>query len=123
METDGASVLRAVNALAEVAGLAVAPDFNVAVLPRLIHAGCNLLGITIEEIHDAIRYAIGHDRSELDLDCFADAFALRTGNLSPWNPYLAGDYLTVDPTRVLATSNPPPPDEAPRNGKSKKARG
>lgn len=123
LPADNGPVTKAVEALAKVAGLTVAADFGHAVLPRLVHAGCNLLGITIEEIHDAIRYAIAHRRSELDLDCFADAFALRTGNLSPWNPYRAADYLTVDPTRVLATSNLPPPEEAPKNSKSKKAKG
>ncbi|MCJ2107302.1 ATP-binding protein [Methylobacterium sp. E-041] len=123
LPADGGAVTKAVAALAGVAGLTVAGDFGHAVFPRLVHAGCNLLGITIEEIHDAIRYAIEHDRKELDLGCFADAFAFRTGNLAPWNPYLASDYLTVDPTRVLAMSNPPPPDEPSGRRKSRKARG
>lgn len=123
LPTDSGAVTKAAAALAKVADLTVAADFDHAILPRLVHAGCNMLGITIEEIHDAIRYALTNDRSELDLGCFADAFALRTGNLAPWNPYLAADYLAVDPTRVLATSNPQPPEEAARRGKSRKARG
>ncbi|SFM23502.1 ATP-binding protein [Methylobacterium pseudosasicola] len=122
LPADSGAVTKAAAALAKVADLTVAADFDHAVLPRLVHAGCNMLGITIEEIHDAIRYALTNDRSELDLGCFAEAFALRTGNLAPWNPYLAADYLAVDPTRVLATSNPPPPEEEAKRGKSRKAR-
>lgn len=110
---DGPAVMAAVEKLASVAGLEVQPDFRQVVLPRLVHAGCNLLGITIEEIHDAIRIALGRGDAVLGLNAFAEAFALRTGNLEPWNVYLAEDYLAVDPTRVMARGPAEPPEASP----------
>lgn len=119
---DREPILGAVRALAKVAGLGVSAEAEAAVIPRLVHAGCNLLGITIEEIHDAIRMALENEATELTLGHFADAFAFRTGNFAPWNPYLAADYLAIDCTRVLACSDVVP-EPTPKKRRGRKGAG
>lgn len=120
---DREPVMNAVRALAKLADMKVDEPTLGHLLPRLVHAGCNLLGITIEEVHDAIRMALEQGAGELAIGHFADAFAFRTGNFAPWNPYLAADYLAIDCTRVLARSEPAPepPVRKPRGRKGAKA--
>ncbi|MCJ2082491.1 AAA family ATPase [Methylobacterium sp. J-090] len=117
-ELVGATVV----ALADIAGLNVGGDVQQTIVPRLVHAGCYLLGITIEEIHNAIRFALRKNaigsaprkgEPTLDLTHFADAYAFRTGSFAPWNPYLAPDYAAIDVTRVLARKEPLEPEAAP----------
>ncbi|MCJ2120010.1 ATP-binding protein [Methylobacterium sp. J-001] len=121
VEMDKEAIAAAVVHLAKTAALKVAPDAGPDLVPRLIHAGCYQLGITIEEIHDAIRAALKSGATILERKHFADAFAARTGNFLPWNPYLAQDYLAVDPTRVLAHA--PAPVASTDQRKQKKSKG
>ncbi|WP_262272061.1 TniB family NTP-binding protein [Microvirga yunnanensis] len=74
------------------------------VVPRLLHAGTYQLGVVAEEIHNAIRVALRSSAAGLTLKHFGDAFANRTGNLAPWNPYFASNWVDLDATRVLVTS-------------------
>ncbi|MDR7040487.1 energy-coupling factor transporter ATP-binding protein EcfA2 [Methylobacterium sp. BE186] len=107
---DCAMVAGAVKGLAQVADLEVRLDVEADLVARLMHAGCDLLGITIEEVHDAIREALAVGSTVLERRHFADAYALRTGNLPPWNPYLADRWHEIDPTRVLVHCEPNPDD-------------
>lgn len=72
-------------------------------VPRLLHAGQQQLGVVAEEIHDAIRVALRGEATQLSIEHFASAFARRTGNLAPFNPYLADRWKDIDASRVLAT--------------------
>jgi hypothetical protein len=119
--SDGKAITEAVIALAKAAKLEVGHDAGPVLVPRLIHAGCCQLGITIEEIHNAIRAALKAGHGVLERRHFSDAFAARTGNLAPWNPYEAADFLAVDPTRVLARAPAPPSEEKSGTGKGGRA--
>lgn len=115
---DKKAIREALEKLPKVAVLGINEASVVAILPRMVHAGCDLLGITIEEIHNAIRWALEEKARELTIEHFAAAYAFRTGCLAPWNPYLALDYRKIDCTRVLARSEPlPPPDGNKSKGK------
>jgi hypothetical protein len=120
VDTDKEAIAAAVATLAKTAQLKVGPDAGPDLVPRLIHAGCCQLGITIEEIHNAIRAALKARDPVLERKHFADAFAARTGNLPPWNPYLAADYLAVDSTRVLARAPAPVASTDQRKARKKK---
>ena len=117
---DGKSIRRAIEELPSIAGLDIDKTEVLAILPRLVHAGCNLLGITIEEIHNAIRWALEAEATALTLKHFEEAYAFRTGCLERWNPYREADYLAIDCTRVLARSEPLP---KPAGGKPRRRRG
>lgn len=115
---DMKAIRTAVEELSKIAHLRIDEAAVPAILPRLVHAGCYLLGITIEEIHDAIRWALEAEATELTIEHFAAAYAFRTGCFPPWNPYVAADYLKIDCTRVLARSEPlPPPEDKKSKGK------
>lgn len=115
---DMKAIKTAVEELPKTADLGIDAAAVLAIMPRLVHAGCYLLGITMEEIHDAIRWALEANATELTIEHFAAAYAFRTGCLPPWNPYLAIDYRKIDCTRVLARSEPlPPPDGNKSKGK------
>ncbi|POR42178.1 ATP-binding protein [Methylobacterium sp. V23] len=116
---DSHLVSASVKELADIAGLKTDEETVVAIVPRLLHAGSYMLGITIEEVHDAIRMALRKKHSTLTLDHFADAYAFRTGSFAPWNPYLAHEFTAIDVTRILATSEPLPPEPTPKKGKGK----
>lgn len=99
--------------LAKVAGLGIGDDFETVVVPRLLHAASHAQGIMIEEVQEAIRKALADPVSpHLTLAHFASAYASRTGNRAPWNPYLADEWWHVDPTLVLMTREPIPEPRA-----------
>jgi type II secretory pathway predicted ATPase ExeA len=100
---DGKLVNSFVKQLAERAELQTDKAELDRLVPRLIHAGQQQLGVVAEEIHDAIRVALRRNGNHLGIEHFGAAFANRTGNLSPWNPYLAEHWGDIDSARVLAT--------------------
>jgi hypothetical protein len=111
----------AVSGLARIAGLEAGSDIETDLVPRLMHAGCNLLGIAVEEIHDAIREALAAGDTRLERRHFAAAFALRTGNLEPWNIYLAEQWHEIDATQVLVQRKEPTEDQiSPRRPRSRR---
>ncbi|MBI1691039.1 ATP-binding protein [Methylorubrum rhodesianum] len=124
MPDDNDMVAAMVEELAKVAGLKVEADLGKLLVPRLMHAGRCLLGITVTEIHDAIQRAIKLPRGTLrsstapkgspalTLAHFADAYRFRTGSLPRWNPYLADDYRHIDTSKVLVRREPEPPKPA-----------
>ncbi|KQO61016.1 hypothetical protein ASF24_03500 [Methylobacterium sp. Leaf86] len=117
MPDDNALVTATIKELAEVACLGVEADIETNLLPRLLHASSHLLGITITEIHNAIKRAIKSPRpsgrgSTLTKQDFADAYAFRTGNLPRWNPYLAEDFRRIDTSKVVVRSEPVEPEPA-----------
>lgn len=114
---DGKMVGSFIQQLAERAELHTDPSEITRIVPRVIHAGCCQLGVIAEEIHFAIREALRADSSKLGIEHFAQAYARRTGNLSPWNPYISEHWREIDTARVLATS-----EEAKSSGHSKKSR-
>lgn len=116
---DGKMVAKFAVKLAEEAELTMALEEAMAIAPRAIHAGLNQLGVVAEEIHNAIRVALRRGDSHLACEHFAEAFANRTGNLSPFNPYLVDNWRAVDASRVLAideigTRHPKPSKRARR---------
>ncbi len=104
--TDSKMVAKFTAKLAEEAELCIAVEEAMAVAPRIIHAGLRQLGVVAEEIHNAIRVALRCGDSHLRCQHFGEAFANRTGNLTPFNPYLAENWRAVDAGRVLATDAP-----------------
>ncbi|NEU14330.1 AAA family ATPase [Methylobacterium sp. BTF04] len=109
LPSDTAMLTEATKSYAKLASLNVSADEITRLLPRLVHASDNRLGILVEEIHSAIRYALGVKATDLKVSHFEKSFGERTGNLPQWNPYARSDYKAVDVWRMLATRDKPDP--------------
>lgn len=70
-------------------------------VPRLIHAGANELGLTIELILNGVEDALLGSQSVVKLDNFSAVFARKSGCIPGLNPFIADDYLSIDPRAVL----------------------
>jgi hypothetical protein len=115
---DGRMIGNFVKLLAERAELAIDKPEIDKLVPRLIHAGRRQLGIVAKQIHRAIRCALRQDAKQLTIEHFATAYALRTGNLAPFNPYLADRWKDIDTSKVLVTSEEIDPEiQKPRSKK------
>jgi hypothetical protein len=100
--SDAKTIAKFVTQLAEKAELTFDEIEALEAVPRIMHAGLYQLGVVAEEIHNAIRVALRRGDGRLTLQHFGEAFANRTGNLSPFNPYLADRWADIDASRVLA---------------------
>ncbi|MCJ2042233.1 TniB family NTP-binding protein [Methylobacterium sp. J-059] len=109
LPSDTVMLTEALKSFANLAKLDVSANEVTRLLPRLVHASDNRLGILVEEIHGAIRYALGVKATELKVIHFEKSFGERTGNLPQWNPYARSDYKAVDVWRMLATRDKPDP--------------
>lgn len=118
---DGRMIGNFVKVLAERAELTIDKPEIDKLVPRLIHAGRQQLGIVAKQIHRAIRTALRQDAKQLTIEHFATAYALRTGNLAPFNPYLADQWKDIDTSKVLVTSEEIDPEI--RRPRSKKGKG
>lgn len=118
LPADTAMLTKALKGFAELAGLSVSDAEVLRILPRLVHAGDHRMGVIVEEMHDAIRYALEGKAKKLELSHFEKAFAERTGNGRQWNPYARSDYRAVDVWRMLQVKHLTPP---PVTGSKKKA--
>jgi len=119
---DGRMIGNFVKVLAERAELTVDKPEIDKLVPRLIHAGRRQLGIVAKQIHRAIRFALRQGDKQLTTEHFANAYALRTGNLAPYNPYLADRWKDLDTSKVLVTSEEIDPEiQHPRSKKRKGA--
>lgn len=101
---DGRMIGNFVKLLAERAELEIDKPEIDRLVPRLIHAGRRQLGNVAKQIHRAIRCALRQEARQLSIEHFATAYALRTGNLAPFNPYLADRWKDIDTSKVLVTS-------------------
>lgn len=119
LPADGGMLRKTLEAFTKIAGLTMAAEETARLLPRLVHASDRRLGILVEEIHAALRLALGAGANELTVEHFEKAFADRTGNAPDWNPYRRADYGNVDVWRMLARSHLPLPEQASRKGKAK----
>lgn len=72
-----------------------------AFIPRLIHAGANEFGLIIEMILGGITNALLADEAELREAHFVEAFRRRAGCVPGLNPFVADDYLAIDPRAVM----------------------
>lgn len=118
---DGRMISNFVKVLAERAELTIDKPEIDKLVPRLIHAGRRQLGIVAKQIHRAIRTALRLDAKQLTIEHFATAYALRTGNLAPFNPYLADQWKDIDTSKVLVTGEEIDPEI--RRPRSKKGKG
>jgi hypothetical protein len=98
---DAKRVGHVVAELANVAGLAVAPDDLATITPRLIHAGNRQLGRSIEITYDAIRLALTRREKALSPKLFALAYSAARGVAPDHNPFVARDWQRTDPLLVL----------------------
>jgi hypothetical protein len=118
LPADTAMLTKALKGFAELAGLSVSDAEVLRILPRLVHAGDHRMGVIVEEMHDAIRFALEGKAKKLELSHFGKSFAERTGNGRQWNPYARLDYCAVDVWRMLQVKHLPAP---PATGSKKKA--
>lgn len=117
---DGRMIGNFVKVLAERAELTIDKPEIDKLVPRLIHAGRRQLGIVAKQIHRAIRTALRQGDKQLTIEHFANAYALRTGSLAPFNPFLADRWKDLDTTKVLVTSEEIDPEvHHPRRRKRK----
>lgn len=70
-------------------------------LSRLLHSGAYEFGMVIEVIIEAIREAYKAGAEALEVIHFAQAMRLRVGCYDGMNPFIAPDYLHIDPRNLL----------------------
>ncbi|HEV7318796.1 MAG TPA: ATP-binding protein [Ensifer sp.] len=109
-----------IRQLCERADLAISDNEIIRIVPRMLHAGCYQLGVTAEEIHEAIRTSLKAGEKDLRLNHFATAYAKRTRNPGSQNPYISDHWRDIDPTQVLGSVEMPRP--APKANSSRKGR-
>lgn len=86
-------------------GLELSPDIDLEdFLPRLIHAGANEFGMTIEWILRGIENAAFDKGATLGLRHFSDAFQHKSGCLPALNPFIATNYQSIDARAVMDTT-------------------
>lgn len=117
---DGEALRKTLSGNAELVGLALDQDTVRQLLPRLVHASDGRLGVLVEEIQDALRFALEAKAPRLLLEHFAGAFARRTGNAPAYNPYMRADFRSVEVWRMLADRERPPP--VPEKGPARRGR-
>ena len=72
-------------------------------LPRLIHAGANELGLTVEMISGGIEDALFSGSDKLRVAHFIEAFRRKSGCVQGLNPFVVPDYLAIDARAVMGT--------------------
>ena len=106
-------VVKALQHLAAIAGLEVDDTLETGIVPRLIHAGQNQFGTTMEiAVASVLRAARpidiagNHLPSDvlLSIGHFAKAFAERSGCAGFANPFVAPDWHKLDVSRVNVVS-------------------
>lgn len=75
-----------------------------AFLPRLIHAGSNEFGLTVEWVLRAIEVALLTGAKKLQAQHFAEAFHRKSGCVRGLNPFVVSDYLAVDTRAVMGNA-------------------
>ena len=110
---DAPMITMALKRLVAIADLSVDDTLLDMLVPRLIHAGQNQFGITMEiAVASVLRAVRPLDPSgahlpsacRLDMEHFARAFAGRSGNAGFANPFVTPDWHAVDVSRVNVVS-------------------
>lgn len=70
-------------------------------LPRLVQAGANEFGLTIQMLLFALEDALLVGDDCLSLKHFSEAFRRKTGCIPALNVFLAGDFLSIDARKAL----------------------
>lgn len=70
---------------------------------RLVHAGANEFGLIIETVLAGVEDALLAGHAELGIGHFVTAFQRKSGCIPALNPFLASDYLAIDPRAVMGT--------------------
>ncbi|MFC3059731.1 TniB family NTP-binding protein [Paenirhodobacter populi] len=95
-------IVKMVTGYAEAAGLEVGPNLkDKSFVRRLIYAGDGEFGLTVELLRFAVESALRTGRSAIDLSCFVQGFALRSGCAPDFNPFLREDSTTINPRLLL----------------------
>lgn len=106
--THGTEVRETFLAYAAKAGLSICPKLQLNdFLPRLVHAGCNELGLIIEMILSGIENALLAQSDALRIDHFVDAFQRKSGCSRGLNIFVVSDYLAIDPRAVMRNTDHP----------------
>ncbi len=109
-ESDTAAIKGTVKTLVETSGLTV--DFRGQLAQRLLHAGLDELGTAIEISIEAIEIALQSSATIATREHFAIAYARRTQNAAPANPFVANNWRAIDCRRVGMTN---PNERDPKN--------
>lgn len=72
---------------------------------RLMLASNYAMGLAFELTHRAIEHAMENRRTRFDIEDFAAVYARKTGAENAANPFVARDWVRVDPKRLLAKDN------------------
>lgn len=74
---------------------------QIDIVDRMVHAGANQFGRTIEMLIQVIEEAMIASQDVLHLEHFIRAFGRRTGCSDGLNPFVVDDYLTIDTTLIF----------------------
>lgn len=95
--TDGANFHRVIEHYCSVAGLE--PPSEVDLIARLFHSARYRFGRCVETLIGAIERALDGEASRLDIDHFAEFWAMQEGCALGSNVFLAPDWPQIDPDR------------------------
>lgn len=70
-------------------------------LPRLVHAGANEFGLTIQMLLFALEDALLSGADSLELNHFSEVFRRKSGCIPALNVFLAANYLSIDARKAL----------------------
>ncbi|GJE44146.1 ATP-binding protein [Methylobacterium soli] len=98
---DNAKIKAVLRALATVANLTLSKETVDFIVPRLMHAALYALGTCMELMHEAIDGVLRKGKRELDAIAFANAYAARTACHAAANPFLVGNWSSLDCSKVL----------------------
>ncbi len=93
-ERDRSFLETMINNYVSKAGLKV--DLGGELVKRLIHAASAQNGIFIEYLLEGIEQALLLDRDVLDIGCFEDVYAIRSGCLPDQNVFTANHWKSID---------------------------
>lgn len=103
-ETDGKNVARIINDYAAEAGLGVGAGVASAnMVRRVIHGGCNELGVIIQLVIGSIQECLLADEDMLGYSYFADAFRRKNACVDDLNPFVREDFSAIDPRLLFTT--------------------
>lgn len=105
MSSHGGETATLLERYCEAAGLVIGDDLECSgVRARLVHAGANEFGLIVENILAAIEEALYTGAAELGNSHFVKAFQRKSGCIPALNPFVASDFLAIDPRAVMGTA-------------------
>ena len=103
LKHDEEQLVELLFAYADKAEIKIRPLVTQDFLSRLDYACAHRWGLVIELLIDALTSAKLQGKAELELEDFAEQFALRTGTNGQYSPFSEPDYVEAFDTKRMLT--------------------